>query len=49
MAHSRGDAENRELLSEFGDRTVWLLKLGPGSSDVNLQAYPGLAAPLAVR
>jgi hypothetical protein len=40
LAHARGDAENRELSREYADRTAWLLKLGPGSADVSLQAYP---------
>jgi hypothetical protein len=44
LAHARGDAENRELLREYPDRSAWLLKLGPGSSDVKLEAYPAAVA-----
>ncbi|MEO8127015.1 MAG: hypothetical protein ABJF23_33100, partial [Bryobacteraceae bacterium] len=41
FVHLRGDAENRKLMAEYGNRQAWLLTLGPESSTVVLKTYPG--------
>lgn len=40
MAHLRSEVENRDLLSEYKDRSAWHLTLGPKPSDIHLEAYP---------
>lgn len=40
FAHRRSDAENRELLDQYRDRTAWLVRLGPNFGDMSLERYP---------
>jgi hypothetical protein len=39
FAHLRPDRETREFLEEYRDRTAWLVRLGPETTDMHLEPY----------
>jgi hypothetical protein len=39
FAHRRSDAENRNLIKDYPNRTTWLVRVGPRPSDVHLEPY----------
>lgn len=48
FAHLRASQDNRELIAQFPGRTVWLARLGPAATDLQVERYDPAASTALV-